>query len=336
MTGTSGADDGSRAGKEDDTSPAGGSSGTSEGGPVADSPQPAPGRWERWLARARELWTTARRRAKELWTAAKPILKQLSWPDQEPEPTAVTLVDRRVSPTMVVPAQGQVYNFVVRATVTWSSDNTRPELFGWYVDYFQPQATQRLRRIVARCAAEIPPDRPRELAKALEAALTDRNAFPRSYERDDFTFSCEPDVSVHLDEPVRKLLQPYWDQRIALEWERELERQRAAYARERRRREQAETEDDGTAATDGMPEALREERPPRQRQAPPEAEAAPQPAGKQRPPGPRPDSGVELQFPLSDPFLQPPTAPPPGPEPGETPSPDDPERGDPEDEPPEA
>ncbi|MFE9689290.1 hypothetical protein [Micromonospora sp. NPDC005806] len=325
MTGTSGADDGSHAGETDDTSPAAGAGETPESGQVPEPPEPAQDRRERWLTRARELRTTTRRRAKEWWKAAQPVLNQLRWPDQEPEPPAVALVVRRVSPTLPVPAQGQVYNFVVGATFTWSSDNARPELFGWYVDYFQPHATQRLRRIARRCAAEIPPDRPRELAIALEAALTGDDALPWGYERGGVTFTCEPEVSVHLDEPVRKLLQPYWDQRIALDWQRDLDRRRAEYAEDRRKRDSAERVDDG-AAQAGMPEALREEHPPRQR----EAEAAPRQAGKQR--GAQPDSIMEEL--LLNPLPQPPAARPPRPSPGEPASPQagdaSPAQGDPE------
>ncbi|KAB1912380.1 hypothetical protein [Micromonospora sp. AMSO31t] len=316
MTGTPSDHDG----EADDTSPAADTGEAPASGQVPDRPEPAPDRWKRWLARARELWTTTRDGAKRLWTAARPILNQLRWPDQGPEPPPVSLVDRRVSPTLVVPAQGQVYHFVVRATFTWSSGDARPELFGWYVDYFQPQAMQRLRRIAVRCAAEIPPDRPRELTDALEGAMTGDDALPWGYERGDVTFTCEPDVSVHLDEPVRKLLQPYWDKRIALEWKRDLERRRAEYAEEERKRRPAKTRDDGAVPTAGMPEALREEHPSRQREA----------GARSARRGPRPDSPVEQFTPL-EPF--PPPAPHPAPgqrpasaQPGETtPAPGDPD-----------
>ncbi|MFC0032839.1 hypothetical protein ACFFMM_25270 [Micromonospora chaiyaphumensis] len=257
----------------------------------------------------------------------------------------MTLVDRRAAPTLLVPAQGQVYHFVVRVTFTWTTNNARPELFGWYVDQFQPQAMQRFRRIAVRCAAEFPPDRPRAFALTLDDAMTGDDALPWGYERGEVTFTCEPDVSVDLDEPVRDLLRPYWDKRIALEWKRDLERRRAEYAEERRRGPAepdgsgpAEPDGSGTPEPDngatppepddgatpaGMPESLREEPAPRQREAPSAAEAAPRRPAQQRR-GPRPDSPVE-QFNLLDPMLQPP-----GPRSGELPPPDDPTGGDPE------
>ncbi|WP_433310912.1 hypothetical protein [Micromonospora chersina] len=355
MTGVPGDHDGER----DDTSPAAGTGETSANGQVPDRPEAVRDRWEQWLTRARELWAVIWRGAKWLWTAARPILDQMRW--QEAEASPVTLVDRRVAPTLLVPALGQVYHFVVRTTFTWSSDNARPELFGWYLDQFQPQAEQRLRRIAVRCAAEIPPDLPRAFALALDDAMTGDDALPWRYGRGEVTFTCEPDVSVYLDEPVRKLLQPYWDKRIALEWKRDLERRRAEYAEEQRGRRPAdaqdgsaepaeaqegsaepadahdgdtgptdtqdddtgptEARDDGTGPAAEMPEALREERPPRQRKA--------GAGGARR--RPRPDSPVEQFTPL-EPFPQPP-APRPAPgqrpasgQPGETtPAPGDPD-----------
>ncbi|MFG2169460.1 hypothetical protein [Micromonospora chersina] len=252
MTGTPGADDGSRAGEADDTSPAGTSEKSSEGDQVDGRPQPALERWEQWLTRARELWAATRRGAERLWAAARPLLDQLRW--QEAESSDVTLVDRRAAPTLLVPAQGQVYHFVVRTTFTWTSHNARPELFGWYVDQFQPQALQRFRRLAVRCAADIPPDRPRVFMMALEGAMTGDDALPWAYEHGEVTFTCEPDVSVYLDEPVRRLLQPYWDQRIALDWQRDLDRRRAEYAEEQRARRPTDAPENPTAPTTGQPE----------------------------------------------------------------------------------
>ncbi|GGR95201.1 hypothetical protein GCM10010169_44710 [Micromonospora fulviviridis] len=312
MTGTPGEDGGSRAGETDDGSPGAGRGQSVEGrrGGV-----PAPDPWEQWLTRGRELWAATRRGAKRLWTAARPVLDQLRW--SEPESSPVTIVDRRVAPTLLVPAQGQVYHFVVRATFTWSSDEARPELFGWYVEQFQPQAMQRLRRIAVRCAAEIPPDRPRAFALALDDAMTGDDALPWAYERGGVTFTCEPDVAVYLDEPVRKLLQPYWDQRIALEWKRDLDRRRAEYAEEQRGRRPADAAEDGAAPADGMPDALRGEHPTHQRESG-VAGARRRPA-EQGQRGPRPGSPVEQFTPL-EPLLPPPGPPPPRPAPGQRPA----------------
>ncbi|MEU4482114.1 hypothetical protein AB0F68_29215 [Micromonospora sp. NPDC023966] len=324
MTGTPGDHDR----ETDDTRPAAGE--TPANGRFPDRPEPARDRWEWWLAHSRNLWAAMRRGAKWLWTAVRPVLHQLRWSEADSSP--VTLVDRRVAPTLRVPAQGHVYHFVVRASFTWSSDDARPELFGWYVDQLQPQAMQRLRRIAVRCAAEIPPDHPRAFALALDEAMTGADALPWDYDRGGYTFTCEPDVSVHLDEAVRKLLQPYWDERIALEWRRDLDRRRAEYAEEQPGRRPAAGQDAGAAPASGPPDPPRAEHP-RDTGAggaanPPRADH-PRDTGaggaRRRPPeprrrGPRPDSPVEQFTPL-EPFPPPPVPRPPRPAPGQRPAP---------------
>ncbi|MGV9806802.1 hypothetical protein [Micromonospora chersina] len=327
MTGTPGEDGGVTDGGTDGGSPGAGRDRSIEGGSVEGGRggEPVPDRRERWRDHGQEFWAALRRGAERLWTAARPLLDQLRW--QEAESSPVTLVDRRAAPTLLVPAQGEVYHFVVRTTFTWTSHNARPELFGWYVDQFQPQALQRFRRIAVRCAADIPPDRPRTFMVALEGAMTGDDALPWGYERGEVTFTCEPDVSVYLDEPVRKLLRPYWDQRIALDWQRDLDRRRAEYAEEQRARRRENgaaptagtpesgtapttgTPETGAAPTAGMPEALRTDHPPQQRKR--------QPGGRRVP---RPDAPVEQFTPL-EPFPPPPAPPPPRRPPGPRPAP---------------
>lgn len=261
---------------------------------------PVDGWRRRWTARARTLGDAARSRTRRFWDGAQPTLRHLWWTEEPATP--VTTIDRRYPAPLVVPAQGQVYVFGVRATFTWSSDTARPELFGWYVDYFQPQATQRLRRLAVRCAVEVPPHRPRELLTALTAALADDDQPPWTYARGEVRFACEPDVTVHLDERVRRLLQPYWEQRIALECERDLARRRAEYAQER----------DPTAPPDPphpvppRPDPADPVRPPRD---------STRPASARR--GPRPNAPVESFTPL-EPLLPPPA---PRPPPGQNPPP---------------
>ncbi|MEU7570977.1 hypothetical protein [Micromonospora sp. NPDC049240] len=268
-------------------------------GPTGRRPGPgAPvdGRRRRWAGRARALGDAARRRARRFWAGAQPTLRGLWWTEEPATP--VTTVDRRQPEQLVVPAQGQVYVFGVRATYTWSSETARPELFGWYVDYFQPQATQRLHRLAVRCAAEVPPHRPRDLLAALTAALAEHDPPPWAYARGDVTFTCEPDVTVHLDERVRRLLQPYWEQRIALECERDLARRRAEYAEERHRRDPPST------PSGPHPDASRPPRDPADRTDPTRpTRHASRPATRG---GPRPGTPVEAFTPL-EPLLPPPT-----------------------------
>ncbi|MFR9777810.1 hypothetical protein ACL02O_17370 [Micromonospora sp. MS34] len=313
MTGTS--DDGTRGGGTDDTRGPAGFDGSAASRPGPPDARSTDGWQRRWRDRAARLREQGRDRAQEWWPKIRPLLAQFRWSD-EPPPT-VMIVDRRIPPALMVPAQGQVYGFVVRATFTWCSDSARPELFGWYVDYFQPQAVQRLQRIAARCAREVPPHRPREVEIALYEALTGDDALPWRYERGEVTFSCEADVSVHLDQRVRRLLQPYWDQRIALECERDLDRRRAEYEQERGQREPAEPTGQDAPPASGMPEALREEHPPQQRKADPAD--PPSPTTEQHRRQPRPDSPVEQFTPL-EPLLPSPGEQPPRPAAGPRPA----------------
>ncbi|MEV0003635.1 hypothetical protein AB0H28_15285 [Micromonospora sp. NPDC050980] len=261
---------------------------------------PVGGRRRRWTDRARALGGAAGGRARRLWAGAQPTLRRLWWTEEPAAP--LTTVDRRFPAPLVVPAQGQVYVFGVRATFTWSSDTARPELFGWYVDYFQPQATQRLHRLALRCAVEVPPHRPRELLTALTAALAADDPPPWRYARGEVTFACEPDVTVQLDERVRRLLQPYWEQRIALECERDLARRRAEYAQERVAPDPPEPPG---------PDPAHAGRPAGHAAGPPPGAARPA-AGHVRPSsgatrrGPRPGAPVEAFTPL-EPLLPPPT-----------------------------
>ncbi|WP_431943343.1 hypothetical protein [Micromonospora marina] len=294
---------------------------------VPEGPEPAGGRPKpgapvdsrrrRWAGRAKALGEAARVRTRRLWEGAQPTLRQLWW-SEEPA-TPVTTVDRRVPEPLAVPAQGQVYVFLVRATYTWSSDSARPELFGWYVDYFQQQAAQRLHRLAVRYAVEVPPHRPRDLHAALTAALADEDPAPWTYARGEVTFACEPDVTVHLDERVRKLLQPYWEQRIALECERDLARRRAEYAEERDRRDRREQPSATRAGSEPpAPAPSADGRGPAG--AARDARGVPGEAGRARR-GSRPDGPVEPFTPL-EPLLPPPA---PRPAPGQRSRPGEPD-----------
>ncbi|MDX5461792.1 hypothetical protein [Micromonospora tulbaghiae] len=280
---------------------------------------PVDGWRRRWSVRTRALGEAARVRTRRFWDGAQPTLRQLWWTEEPVTP--VTTVDRRAPEPLAVPAQGQVYVFLVRATYTWSSETARPELFGWYVDYFQQQAAQRLHRLAVRCAVEVPPHRPRDLHAALTAALADDDPPPWTYARGEVTFACEPDVTVHLDERVRKLLQPYWEQRIALECERDLARRRAEYAEERDRRDRQETPS-ATRAGDVSEPATTAPSANRSEATGPARDAGGMPgeAGRARR-GSRPDGPVESFTPL-EPLLPPPA---PRPAPGQRPRPGEPE-----------
>ncbi|MCW3816958.1 hypothetical protein ONA91_21150 [Micromonospora sp. DR5-3] len=257
MTETSDADD--APGTDD-------SPGADEKAPGASAPSRTPStektsedRRRRWLDRTQRVRDTVQTRSKELWkTTIRPRLAELQW-REEPRPT-VKLVDQRVLPPLLVLSQDQVYGFVIRATFTWSCTTTHPESFDWYIDYFQPKAMERLRRIASGCARDVPPQHARKVETAVQAAFAGDDKLPWPYQHGGEAFECEPEVLVELDERVRRILQPYADRRIAQERERDLEQQRMEQAEELHRRWMRILDDlAARPPTADMPDAVREE-----------------------------------------------------------------------------
>ncbi|WP_410808984.1 hypothetical protein [Micromonospora sp. 067-2] len=142
------------------------------------------------------------------------------------------LVEQRGAPRPIaVPARGYVYSFYIRATFAWSSPaSLRSEVLSWYVDYFQPNAIQRLTRLAADLARDLPPHRAADLERALQRALTDDPVW--TYERGDVVLTCQPDATVRLDERIMPTYQPHVDRLMKLEYQFDEQLRRARYARE--------------------------------------------------------------------------------------------------------
>ncbi|MCG5470639.1 hypothetical protein LADH09A_004606 [Micromonospora sp. LAH09] len=146
------------------------------------------------------------------------------------------LVEQRDAPRLIaVPARGYVYSFHIRATFAWSSPTSlRSEVLSWYVQYFQPNAIQRLTRIAADAARNLPPHRAADLEVALRQALTDEPEW--SYQRGDIVITCRPDAAVRLDERIMPALQPHVDRLLQLEYQFDEQVRKARYAEELSRR----------------------------------------------------------------------------------------------------
>ncbi|MEU7973244.1 hypothetical protein AB0B48_14515 [Micromonospora sp. NPDC049089] len=173
------------------------------------------------------------------------------------------LVEQRDAPRLIaVPARGYVYSFYVRATFAWSSPaSLRAEVLSWYVQYFQPNAVQRLTRLAADAARNLPPNRAADLEVALQRALAEDPLW--HYQRGDITLTCRPDAAVRLDERILPALQPHVDRMVELEYQFDEQIRRARYAEELSRRWTAilddHTDDDDLAdARDHMLTAQRE------------------------------------------------------------------------------
>ncbi|MEU5674013.1 hypothetical protein ABZ749_27410 [Micromonospora sp. NPDC047753] len=173
------------------------------------------------------------------------------------------LVEQRDAPRLIaVPARGYVYSFYVRATFAWSSPaSLRAEVLSWYVQYFQPNAIQRLTRLAADAARHLPPNRAADLEVALQRALAEDPLW--HYQRGDITLTCRPDAAVRLDERILPALQPHVDRMVELEYQFDEQIRKARYAEELSRRWTAilddHTDDDDLAdARDHMLTAQRE------------------------------------------------------------------------------
>jgi hypothetical protein len=146
------------------------------------------------------------------------------------------LVEQRDAPRLIaVPARGYVYSFYIRATFAWSSPaSLRSEVLSWYVQYFQPNAIQRLTRLAADAARDLPPHRAGDLEVALQRALAEDPLW--HYQRGDITLTCRPDASVRLDERIMPALQPHVDRLVKLEYQFDEQIRKARYAEELSRR----------------------------------------------------------------------------------------------------
>ncbi|MDG4810357.1 hypothetical protein O7634_26690 [Micromonospora sp. WMMD1120] len=146
------------------------------------------------------------------------------------------LVEQRDAPRLIaVPARGYVYSFYIRATFAWSSPaSLRSEVLSWYVQYFQANAVQRLTRLAADAARNLPPHRAGDLEVALQQALAEDPMW--HYQRGEVTLTCRPDAAVRLDERIMPALQPHVDRLVQLEYQFEEQIRRARYAEELCRR----------------------------------------------------------------------------------------------------
>ncbi|MGI5520597.1 hypothetical protein ACQEUX_06545 [Micromonospora sp. CA-259024] len=142
------------------------------------------------------------------------------------------LIEQRDAPRLIaVPARGYVYSFYVRATFAWSSPSSlRAEVLSWYVQYYQPNAIQRLTRLAADAARDLPPHRAGDLEVALQRALADDPVW--HYQRGDIVVTCRPDAAVRLDERIMPALQPHVDRLVKLEYQFDEQLRKARYAEE--------------------------------------------------------------------------------------------------------
>ena len=103
-------------------------------------------------------------------------------------------------------------------------------MLSWYVQYFQPNAIQRLTRLAADAARDLHPHRAGDLEVALQRALAEDPLW--HYQRGDIALTCRPDAAVRLDERIMPALQPHVDRLVKLEYQFDEQIRKARYAEE--------------------------------------------------------------------------------------------------------
>ncbi|MBY8870368.1 hypothetical protein K7640_00740 [Micromonospora sp. PLK6-60] len=193
--------------------------------------QPAPGTRAALARKLSRRWRATRSRVLTAW---QELVTDVPASPPPPPPAPVTTEHRDGSGQIVVPAQGYVFHFTVRVTLTWSAPDIRPDLLGWHVQQFRAETMLRLTRLATREARKLAPHRAGDLEVALQRAIGDQT--PWRYRRGDTVITCRPDVWVRLDERVRAALEPYWEQVVRLDAQYDVQLRRAQLAERLNRR----------------------------------------------------------------------------------------------------
>jgi hypothetical protein len=152
-----------------------------------------------------------------------------------PPPPPGRLTERRELDTpIVVPARGYVFDFHVYACFIWTSDGLRRETLSGWAQHFMTYARRELQQLAADLARNYSPHRVRELEVELKRVLATTGTW--RYERHGTAVGCRPQVRVQLDDRVKQFVRPYWERRIKMECEHEVEVRRAELAEQLSRR----------------------------------------------------------------------------------------------------
>jgi hypothetical protein len=152
-----------------------------------------------------------------------PSAPQVLTPPPMSVPEVVTL-RREVHDPLLVPAQGDAFDFHVFPTLSWEANQMSHDELRYRVDRLMHWALGVVREQATDRARGFAPHRAYDLERALNAEFANRSwpvgargSIPRFRAR----------VRVLPDPQVRRQLQPYWEQRIQLEWEHELAKLRS-------------------------------------------------------------------------------------------------------------
>ncbi|MFJ8580849.1 hypothetical protein [Micromonospora sp. NPDC093277] len=149
-----------------------------------------------------------------------------------PPPAAVSASFRQDVPQpILVPAKGDAFDFRLHAVYTWTGQNMTYDELRFRAERYLFWAGGIVREQTVDLARQHEPHRSHELEQALNLRLSGQR-WPRQGNLPYFTVQ----VRVSPDERVRERLRPYWEDRIKLECDHELEKIKARQADDLTRR----------------------------------------------------------------------------------------------------
>ncbi|MFG1887698.1 hypothetical protein ACGFIR_07495 [Micromonospora sp. NPDC049051] len=151
-------------------------------------------------------------------------------PPPPPVPSTVTF-RHDVPHPILVPARGDAFDFRLHAVYTWTAQNMAYEELRLRAERYLTWAAGIVRERAVDLARQYEPHRSHDLERALNDRLAGQR-WPREGSQPYFWVQ----VGVSPDERVRERLRPYWEARIKLECDHELQKIRAQQADELTRR----------------------------------------------------------------------------------------------------
>ncbi|MEU8052634.1 hypothetical protein ABUL04_09960 [Micromonospora harpali] len=148
-----------------------------------------------------------------------------------PAPPQVVTYRLDAPQPILVPARGDAFDFRLFAVYSWRAQHMSAEALRQRAESYLAWAAGIVRERAADLAREHEPHRSHELERALNNLLLGQH-WPRDESRPHFTVQ----VRVSPDERVRERLRPYWEERIRLECDHELQQLRARHTDELTRR----------------------------------------------------------------------------------------------------
>ncbi|MEO3747540.1 hypothetical protein [Plantactinospora sp. B5E13] len=148
-------------------------------------------------------------------------------PPSPPPVLEVVTLRREIREPFTVPALGDAFDFQIHPVMTWSAKEMAFDELRHLVDRWTPWACGVVREVAAIPARGFAPHRAYDLERLLNAQF-EGQSWPRGAEGSAPRFVAQ--VRVAPDPRVRERLRPYWEERIRLECDHELDKLRSDQA----------------------------------------------------------------------------------------------------------